>query len=205
MTTGYRSPVGWLWWWRTAWALALCGVLLLAAACGDDGAEAASDTTTSTTASESDPADDEARLDEVVEALYAEHLAVCEALGPPAPDANHPDVRATSTGPVRDRLEELAEEFREEGLAYRCPDDSRVEFRVLAFEFGEFEGSDAAWLDLCLIDDSERVVVETGEVVGGGLTAAHLSDALLQVDGKWKLAERRVNDQWEGEGECDLD
>jgi hypothetical protein len=58
---------------------------------------------------------------------------------------------------------------------------------------------------VCVVDDSERVVVETGEsLTPGDVTAAWSTDALRRVDGEWKLAERRVNEEWEGEDECDI-
>jgi hypothetical protein len=189
--------------------VALVVALALAASCGDDGGNGASEAgTTSTTqpGAEEQSEDVEAKLDEVVDVLYAEHAAVCEALGPPTPDADHPDVLATATGPVLERLEELAEEFREEGLAFQCPEPSAVSFEVLSYEFGEFDGDEAVWLEPCLVDDGERVVVETGEsLTGGGVSAAHLSDALRREDGEWKLAERRVNEEWEGANECDVE
>jgi hypothetical protein len=48
--------------------------------------------------------------------------------------------------------------------------------------------------------------VETGEsLTPGDVTAAHMTDALRRTDGEWKLAERRVNEEWEGADECDVD
>jgi hypothetical protein len=188
--------------------LALLVALALAAGCGNDDADGASETgTTSTTESDAEPGegDVDAKLDEVLDALVAAEVAVCEALGSPTPDADHPELLATHTGPVLDRTVELAEEFRDEGLAFQCSEDSRLDIEVLSFEFGEFDDDEAVWLELCVVDDSERVVVETGEVVGGGLTAARVSDALRRVDGEWKLAERRVNEEWEGADECAVD
>lgn len=207
----------WGWGWRreeimwaarsTTSASLVLGAVVLAAACGNGGADAAPETTTSTApdVTETTGDEEEAKLDEVIDAHVAARAATCEALGPPTPDGDDPDLLATHMGPVLEVTQEVAEEFAEEGIAFHCPEDSSFDIEVLSFEFGEFEGDETVWLELCVIDDSERVVVETGEVVGGGLTAVHSSDVMRRVDGKWRLAELRVNEQWEGEGECEID
>jgi hypothetical protein len=101
-----------------------------------------------------------------------------------------------------EQTQELLVGLRENGWAIRYPEDSRYRVDV---ESVEFEGADTAILAVCTVDDGERFVVETGDVVASGLGTVHWTAAMRRVDGVWKLAERREENRWQGEGGCAAD
>lgn len=144
-------------------------------------------------------ADDE----QVVEAAYRDAAeARAEALAPPTPNPDHPALAETHTGPMLDQAREVATGLRAEGLAVRYPEDSELRIDV---ESVEFHGEDVAILDLCIVDDGERVDMDTGEVLAGGVFSGRVLATMERVDGRWKLAERELGEQQEGAGACAAD
>lgn len=176
-----------------------------AVGCGDDGGEAADGATTSTsipssTTSTTDPQATERQG--VIDAYLAAEEAAIAAAAPPAPNPDHPDLVATHTGPMLEQRQEVFGGLRAIGRAIRYPPDSKYREEV---ESVEFDGEDVAILTVCAVDDGERIVVETGEVISSGVATGQLTAVMRRVDGVWKLAERREEQQWEGEAGCAVD
>jgi hypothetical protein len=173
------------------------------AGCGDDGGEAADGATTSTSTSSSTSSTTEdreaAERQAVVDAYNAAADAAIAASAPPAPNPDDPDLLATHTGPMLEQRQGVFRGLRANGWAIQYPEDSRYRVEI---ESVAFEGDDVAILDVCGVDDGERVVVETGEVLAGGVWTVQATAAMRRVDDMWKLAERREENRWEGEAGC---
>ena len=199
MTRRWAAPRG-----RTI-AVLLVALPLFAAACsGDDdaaGTAAGRDSTRTTqrpgTTTTLDPA--EAMKAEVKAAYEASSRAFIEAAG--IPDPNFPALAATHTGPMLDQRRGVLSALKADGRVVRYPTPSQYRIDV---ESVEIEG-DLATLEVCIIDDGERVVVATGEVVAGGLGTAKARAAMRRIGGLWKLAERVQEAEWEGVAGCAAD
>jgi hypothetical protein len=177
-----------------------------AAACSDDGGEAADGATTSTSTESSTTATIEdreaAQRQAVIDAYLAAEEAAAEASAPPTPNPEHPALLETHTGPMLVQRQEVFRGLRANGWAIRLPEGSKYREEV---ESVEFESDDSAILNVCVVDDGERFVVATGEVISSGLATGEITAAMRLVDGVWKLAERREEQQWEGEAGCAVD
>lgn len=181
----------------------------LLAGCGDDDSAGESSRTTEapsttvTTEPETDP--EEAERQAVIAAYEAAVNAASDALAPPTPNPDHPDLLATHTGPMLEQRQMVASGLAANGWAIRLPEDTRFRVEVELVEFDQ-DDPDVAFLTACSLDDGERFVVETGELVGeSGLWTIEFSVAMQRVDGVWKLAERREENRWEGEAGCAVD
>ena len=188
---------------RRLMALLLLATLAVASCSGDDGVESgsttsteASSTTSSSTTTTVDPAEE--ALDEIEEAYDASGRAFIEAAA--IPDPNHESFVATHTGPMLQQRRTVLRGLQADGRLIRYPPDS--EYRV-EIDPGsvEIEG-DIATFKICGVDDGERVVAATGEVVAGGTVTVQAQVAMQRVDGTWKLAERRQLAEWEGVAGC---
>jgi hypothetical protein len=184
-------------------ALVLGGLL---AACGDDGDgenETGGTTSTVTASSTTTTEDPEAaERHAVIDAYLAAEEAAAAASAAAAPNPEHPDLLATHTGPMLEQRQEVFGGLRANGWAIRLPEGSKYREEVRSVEF---DGEDIAILDVCVVDDGERFVVDTGEVIASGVATVQWSAAMRRVDGRWKLAERREENRWEGEAGCALD
>jgi hypothetical protein len=177
----------------------------LMAGCGeDDGDRDGATGTTSTVSPRSTATRDPeaAERQQVIDAYLAAEAAAIAASAPPAPNPDHPDLVATHTGPMLEQRQEVFGGLRAIGRAIRYPPDSKYREDV---ESVEFEGEDVAILKVCAVDDGERIVVETGEVIASGVATGELTAAMQRLDGVWKLAERREDREWEGEAGCAVD
>jgi hypothetical protein len=179
------------------------------AGCGDDSAaDDGSSTTTEapstavTTELATDPEDDERQA--VIAAYQAADEAASAALAPPTPDPEHPDLVATHTGPMLKQRQMVAQGLAANGWAIRLPENSKYRVEVESVEFDPVD-PDVAFLTTCAVDDGERFVVETGEIVADGLSTIEFTEAMRRVDGTWRLAERREENRWEGEAGCAVD
>ena len=182
------------------------GAALLTGCSDDGGADEASSTTESTTTTTTALADpEEAEREEVIAAYGDAVRAASEALAPPTPDPEHPDLLATHTGPMLEQRQTVASGLAANGWAIRLPEDTRfrAEVEPESVEFDR-DDPDVAFLTACSVDDGERFVVQTGEPVAdsGGLFTIEFSVAMQRIDGVWKLAERREENRWEGEAGC---
>ena len=178
----------------------------LVAGCGDDaGSDEANGATTTSTASTTTSTTTDPNAKErqaVIDAYLAAADAARAASAPPAANPDLPALVETHTGPMLEQRQEVARGLQANGWAIRYPADSRYRVEV---ESVEFDGDDVAILKVCAVDDGERVVVDTGEVISSGLATGEITAAMQRVDGVWKLAERREDQQWEGEAGCAVD
>ena len=179
---------------------------LLLASCGDDdagdGAGGATSSTTATssattTATTEDPEAVERQA--VIDAYLAAEDAALAASAPPTPNPELPALLSTHTGLILEERQETILGLRANGWAIRLPEASRFNLDV---ESVQFEGDNVAILEVCGLDDGERFVVETGEVIASGLVTVELTAAMERVDGVWQLSERREENQWEGQAGC---
>ena len=181
---------------------------VLVAACGDDAGSDETDratstsapTTTASTTTSEDP--EVADRQAVIDAYMAAEEAAIAASAPPTPNPDLPALLETHTGLILNRRRETILGLRANGWAIRYPPDSVYREEVALVEF---DGADVAVLNVCAVDDAERFVVETGEVIASGLVTVQHTAAMQREDGVWKLAERREQQQWDGEAGCAVD
>lgn len=189
----------------TALGGALC---LLATACSGGDSEAADDEPRAETEDEAttttlDP--EEAARQEVITAREAADEAQIEALGPPTPNPDLPALAETHTGLMLERISETAAGLKRNGYAERSPENSQRSLEVESVRFDTVDGTEVAFLEVCRVGDSERIVVASGEVLTEGLWTFHTTEAMEKVDGVWKLAERRPDSAEEGVTGCAAD
>lgn len=84
-------------------------------------------------------------------------------------------------------------------IRYPQPSQYRIEFESVDVE------DDVARLVVCVVDDGERVEVDTGRVIASGVGTVRGTAALRRVDGTWRLAERREEARWDGVAGCAVD
>jgi len=189
--------------------LALVALVLLgAAACSDDdgdGSAVASDSTTSTTTrptTTTTTTDPTAVLEaEISEGYEASSRAFIDAAA--IPDPNLPALAATHTGPMYEQRRGVLLALQADGRVIRYPENSQYRVEIDEDSF-EVDG-DVARFEICGVDDGERVVAATGEVVAGGVVTVEARVAMQRVDGVWKLAERQQLAEWEGVAGCTVE
>jgi hypothetical protein len=135
----------------------------------------------------------------VIEAYEGSVDARIEASAPPHPDPDSEALAETHTGPMLERSKEVILGLELNGWAIRYPDDSQHRVAVGSVTF---QSDDVALLDVCTVDDGERVDVATGEVLESGVGTIESTAAMRKVDGRWRLAEREEIDRWEGVDGC---
>jgi hypothetical protein len=176
-----------------------------AAACSGGDSEEADDeprtTTTERTTTTLDP--EEAARQEVIAAREAADEAQIEALAPPTPDPELPALAETHTGLMLDRMTQTANGLKVAGIASRLPDDTQHRLEVESVRFQTVEGVETAFLEVCIVEDAERVDPATDQVLKEGVVTARSTEAMQKIDGVWKLAERRQNSVEEGVAECE--
>jgi hypothetical protein len=189
-------------------AVALVVGLVGLGACGGDddgGAEGDEPAATTTTVADSTTTTVDAEAAEeaaVREARQAADQAWIDSTAPPAPDPDAPAIAETHVGPMLEQLVETARGLERNGWAIRYPENSQYEVDISSIRFSDDDGQPVAFLEVCTVDDGERIVVDTGEVLAGGVRTIHATEAMRKVDGVWKLAERREDDYQEGVAEC---
>ncbi|HEY8543429.1 MAG TPA: hypothetical protein VIL36_00210 [Acidimicrobiales bacterium] len=179
---------------------------LLVPACSGGGSEEAEDeprptTTEDPTTTTVDP--EEAARQEVIAARAAADEAQIEALAQPNPDL--PELAETHTGLMLERITETANGLKMTGVASRLPENSQHGIEVESVRFDEVDGVETAYLEVCLVEDSERIDPATGQVLQEGVITVQSTEAMQKVDGVWKLAERRQDSLEEGVVGCAVD
>lgn len=191
--TRLRAAPTWL-------AITLAIAAFIAGACSDDDGDAvAGDSTSTSTSSRSTTttADPMSALEEEVTAAYeTASRAFIDAAAIPDPD--FPAFVATHVGPMLEQRRGVLTGLRADGRVIRYPPNSQYRIEVQDIEID----GDVARLDVCVVDDGERVVVSTGEVVAGGVGTVQARAAMQRVDGEWRLAERTQEAEWEGVAGC---
>ncbi|HEX7188906.1 MAG TPA: hypothetical protein VF423_11835, partial [Actinomycetes bacterium] len=151
--------------------------------------------TTSTSTTTSPPTTE--GVDAEVEAAY---LAAGEAFIAAAavPDANDPRLAATHVDPMLEQRRVVLLSLQADGRVIRYPPDSvyRVEVETV-----EVDGA-VARLTFCAVDDGERVVVGTGEVIASGVAKVEGRAAMRLEDGVWRLAEQEFDTREPEVAEC---
>jgi len=189
-------------------AIAFVAVLAGAAACSDDDDGSAQSTSTtsnsptSSTTTTSTTLDPQASAEaEVIAAYDAASRAFIDAAA--IPDPNLPALAATHTGPMFEQRRNVLLALQADGRIIRYPPNSQYRVEVDQETF-ELDG-DVARFDVCGVDDGERVVVATGEVLAGGVVTVQARVAMQRVDATWRLAERQQLAEWEGVAGCAVD
>ena len=160
---------------------------------GSSSTSSSSSTTTSTTTS---PPTTEG-VDAEVEAAY---LAAGEAFIAAAavPDPNDPRLAATHVDPMLEQRRVVLLSLQADGRVIRYPPDSAYRVEV---ETVEVDGA-AARLTFCAVDDGQRVVVDTGEVIASGVAKVEGRAAMRLEDGVWRLAEQEFDTREPEVAEC---
>ncbi|HEX7167071.1 MAG TPA: hypothetical protein VF230_08830 [Acidimicrobiales bacterium] len=117
------------------------------------------------------------------------------------PDPDHPQLAATHTGPMLEQRRGVLRALKLDGRVIRYPENSQYRTDVHAVDVD----ADVAVFDVCGVDDGQRVVASTGEVISGGVVTVLARAAMRRVDGAWLLAEREKVQEWEGVAGCALD
>ena len=194
---------------RAVTATVLGGALsFVAAACsGGDSEEADDDpgptTTEEPTTTTLDP--EEAARQEVITAREAADQAQIDALAPPTPDPELPALAETHTGLMLDRMTQTANGLKMSGIASRLPEDTQHSVEVESVRFDEVDGVEVAYLEVCIVEDAERIDPATGQVLETGVVTFASTEAMQREDEVWKLAERRQDSVEEGVTGCAID
>lgn len=179
-------------------------VLALAGCSGGDDPDAAggsastsvlSATTSPTTATPStvESVEDEA----AVRAAYeAASKAFVDAAAVPNPD--DPALAATHVDPMLQQRHKTLRALKADGRVIRYPPNSQYRVDVLSVDVD----GDVARLTFCAVDDGERVVVATGEVISNGVASVRGRAAMRRDKGTWKLAEQLFDVREKGGSAC---
>jgi hypothetical protein len=181
------------------------GLASLGACSGDDDDAADDEPSTTTTVPESTTTTVDAtaaREAAVREARQAADDARIESAAPPEANPDDPKIEETHTGPMLEQWKQTTTGLKVNGWAIRYPEDTQHRVEVTSIRFDEDDGQEVAFLEVCSVEDSDRIVVATGEVLAGGVSTVKATEAMRKVDGVWKLAERREDDYQEGVVEC---
>jgi len=198
-------------WRRAAATLASAACLaILGAACSDDNggrqaeASAAGGNNDSTTTEETTTTLSARQQEEqaVTQALEAAFQARIDAAAPPAPNPDFAALAETHTGLMLERWRNTVMGLQLNEFAIRYPENSQ---RRLEIESFSFEGQDVVILEVCTVDDGERIAVPTGEVLSSGVATIHSREAMRREGGVWKLAEREELSVDEGVVGCAAD
>lgn len=176
-------------------------LLVVATACGVGDSALRAPSTTSASANTQEVASSTApaipRRQEIIERYVAFWDARFEANTDPV-NADDPRLREHATGSQLDRVVAETRQNGDAGLAFRRPQGSVDQHRV---EVLEIDGGVAALQD-CVTNDGIIYRVATGEVVDDSVVTRNLLATMRRVDGRWKLAETRQLQQWEGVAGC---
>lgn len=196
---------------RSAVALALVAVVFLAPACSgddDDGAipttSSSRRTTSSSGASTSTSSTDTTTAGTAVEQeIQTRYTAFWEArfqANQAPPNPTHPGLREYATGAQLENVISETTRNRDEGLAFRRPEDSVYERRVRVVSVD----GDTARLQDCVTNDGIVYRVASGEVIDDSVNTRSLEAVMRLVDGEWRLETTRVLQEWKGVAGCAL-
>jgi hypothetical protein len=185
---------------RRTFTVLMVAALVVVAACsdGNDDASPASTSTTRrpTTTTAADPAT--AAQSEVKAAYDASSRGFIEAAA--IPDPNSAALAMTHTGPMLEQRRNILRALQLDGRIIRYPANSQYRVKIDEQTF-KIDGA-VATFEICGVDDGERVVVATGEVIAGGVVTVEARVAMRRIDGSWRLAERQQLAEWQGVAGC---
>ncbi len=197
---------------RARW-VPLIATLLLAAACGSGDSEPTAATTTAaptvapapttatTVPTTTVPATTTTAVDEEA-AVIAAYLAYWDAFfavtNPGQPDS--PLIDQVATGEAAERLRDVAADRLATNLATRLPEPSVSSHSVSVVAI---EGDTAEIRD-CLVDDSYKLDLATGEITDDAVATSLLAVRMVRTEQGWKLAFPAVRLQrWDGVSTCE--
>jgi hypothetical protein len=131
---------------------------------------------------------------EVVDAYLAAVHAELDASE--VPDPNFPALVQTHSGALLAAFQERFADQRAAGERGRLPENTK--FRVDVEEV-EVTGPADAVLISCTVDDGVVFVASTGSVINNDVSALRLRATLAEDDVGWKVSDRQVLSQQEGE------
>lgn len=111
---------------------------------------------------------------------------------------DHPSLREYATGAQLDNVIEETRRRRDEGLAFRWPEDSVHAHDVTVAESSPTE----VILQDCSVNDGIIYRVATGEVVDDDVVTQNIRATMQLVEGVWKLARATLVQEWEGVAGC---
>ena len=114
------------------------------------------------------------------------------------PDPSFPALAVTHTGPRWVQRRDVLLGLKADGRAIRYPEPSVYRIAIKSVEIND----DVARLEVCGVDDGQRVVVASGQVLADGVLTVLAKAAMRKVDGGWRLAERVKEQEWEGVAGC---
>jgi hypothetical protein len=116
------------------------------------------------------------------------------------PDPLHPKLRMYSTGEYYELVAEQIQAYKLSGRATRLRPGSiaRNRPRVVSLDSAKATVRD------CEVDDGLIIRVDTGKVVNDEVVTSLLSATLVLEDGRWKVSEAIVEQEWEGVAGCAL-
>jgi hypothetical protein len=168
--------------------------------------EAQSTTTTAAPAETTTTLSATQREEQAVRDAHAAAVqARMDSAAPPNPDPELPTLAETHTGLMLDQWKNTTTGLQLNGFAIRYPEGSQHRSEVESVTFDEVNGQQVAYLDVCTVDDGERIDVASGEVLSSGVITIEATEAMQKVDGVWKLAERQENTVSEGVTGCAAD
>jgi len=144
----------------------------------------------------------EAAKQAVIKARQSADQAELNAFGPAHANPDLPAIDGTHTGLMLKRIIDTARGLQIEGIVQRLPAHSKHKLTVKSVRFAKVKGQDVAFLDVCLVEDAERVNPKTGKAFQTGVATFESSEAMQKVAGLWKLAERRQDKAAEGVAGC---
>ncbi|MGH9136859.1 MAG: hypothetical protein ACRD0G_07395 [Acidimicrobiales bacterium] len=195
---------------RRRWAGAVLVAALVVTGCGDDDDTAATttqpigpptfDTSTTEPGLPTTPTTVDPRIAELTAAYEAAEQAAKDAAA--IPDPSLPALALTHTGSMLQQRQDglLADSL--EGIVTRYPPGSQYREEI---DTVEFVAPDIAILEVCAVDDGERVEVATGRVLAGSVGTIQWRASMQLVDGSWRLAEREELSREAGVVGCAVD
>lgn len=193
-------------------ASALVAVCLVATAsitaCGKDNEADARPRRTTTTERETTTATqnpEEAEKQAVIAASDAAAQVRRESAAPPTPNPDHPQLPVTHTGAMLEQWRGSLNALQFNGTAIRYPENSVQQVHVDSVNIEELDGQHIAHVELCVVDDGERVSVVTDAVLSGGVKTSQLTETMVKEDGVWKVSEIVEISRLEGVTGCAVD
>ncbi len=114
------------------------------------------------------------------------------------PDPNHPAIDEVMTGDARDRLAQLLEDRKALGQEVRLPNPTQFGLYPTITKIAE----NSATVSVCLVDDTQLVAMETGEILDDEIETYLFVLDLDYSDAVWKISQNTVNEAWEGRAGC---
>ena len=114
------------------------------------------------------------------------------------PNPGDPGLVEYATGKQLDNVRTETQRRLDDGLAFRRPSNSiaRRNVRMTAID------GDVANLQDCAVNDGIIYRTTTGEVVNDDAVTQNINAIMRLVEGKWKLEQASLVQEWEGVAEC---